>query len=291
MSILVRLRRGVALARAALLFPWIASALTACGEPDDPAWRIAKTRVLGARAEADADRTRASIRPGEAFRVAWFVVGPDGETEAPYRLGLCRSAELVRDVDCDGPNFVEVSGRTGAPSMFASAPELGALNGATHLLVKGFVGDRDVVLSIPIERAEADANRHPDLPPDAVRFDGEPWPEAGTGCGSSSPEIAADDAEHTIRVLVPDAAREALPDGLRETLQLSHFTTAGELDRQFSVVEAEAPAGDAALDVSFVAKRGHATPDGRTVHVYLALRDSRGGMSFTKRALCMRQIP
>jgi hypothetical protein len=260
--------------------------LHGCSGPDDPAWRINKTRVLAAKVMVDAEPERASIRPGEAFHVDWLVVNPDGPVDVSYKLSVCKQAELTRDVDCEGPTFVEVSGNGKVPTIAATAPGAQDLAGITHLLIRGTIDQRDVVMSAPLELSGAEQNHNPAIAPDPLHFGSDLWTAEDGPCAPPMPEILADDATHEISFVVSAADREP-----GETLQLSHFTTAGELDRQFSIAEPEAPPGDVELKVTWIAKRGHATPEGKVVRFFFVLRDSRGGTSSTTRALCMRPAP
>ena len=70
-------------------------------------------------------------------------------------------------------------------------------------------------------------------------------------------------------------------DPLRESLQLSHFATAGDLDRAFETV---------AWDSGELVRRSAWTAPKRAglVRFWLVLRDFRGGSDFVERAVCVR---
>ena len=56
--------------------------VSACSDYEPKGWLLDRPRVLGAHTEAVAERSRASLLPGERATVTWLVVNPD----APPRL-------------------------------------------------------------------------------------------------------------------------------------------------------------------------------------------------------------
>jgi hypothetical protein len=145
-----------------------------------------------------------------------------------------------------------------------------------------------VTLELELARAD-DTNLNPTLEPESLRFDDEPWPDlpavAGDCAGLGFAEVEAGSA-HTLQVSLAESDRDALPhptelDPRRESLQLSHFATAGELDRAFESI---------AWDSDDLVRRASWQAPGRAglVRFWLVLRDLRGGSDFVERAICVR---
>ncbi len=161
-----------------------------------------------------------------------------------------------------------------------------------------------VALQISILRDQA--NHNPSLVTGALAIDGAGWPAASaqpmTGCAASAelPQVAVDeevpveDQIHVITIEVSDDARETYTaiEGdppreveYRERLQLSHFVTAGELERQYSVIDRDAVVSMA--EVEWTPPAIEEVPeDGLRVRFTLVARDLRGGVAWTARELC-----
>jgi hypothetical protein len=103
-----------------------------------------------------------------------------------------------------------------------------------------------------------------------------------TGC------VEAGGAAVTLGVTTSGGDRESYlrDDGTsaRESLRLSFFASAGELERQFAVVEA-----DDARDAPLVTMKWTppATADVSEVRLVVVVRDLRGGVAFAERTLCV----
>jgi hypothetical protein len=100
--------------------------------------------------------------------------------------------------------------------------------------------------------------------------------------------VALGSKDHVLRLRTLAADRETYVSGdtpAREELQISQFTTAGELDRTFQVVEAnnQDPWND--LESKWDAPKTMPA-DGR-VHFTFVVRDMRGGVSHTTRTICL----
>ncbi|WP_394843977.1 hypothetical protein LZC95_43850 [Pendulispora brunnea] len=271
-----------------VLLALLLATTAACNDDFNQGWRIDRTRVLGAKAIVDGDISRASPAPGEAFHVDWFVVSPSGSVPTTWRLTACRRADSGRGSQCDGPSLAEVSGTGNVPTVSLTAPPAGALGDATHLLVWGDIDKTNVDNAVMLQTVKSGSNRNPHIDAADLLLDGQPWTTEDGLCEGALPRIVADDAKHEVALVVRESNRETI-DGGRETMQLSHFTTAGRLDRLYSVLDGTDPAVDKALSVSWEAKPDTAPPaGGMVVHFYFGLRDSRGGMDFATRALCMR---
>lgn len=145
-----------------------------------------------------------------------------------------------------------------------------------------------------------DVNRNPVLADDAIRFDDDVWPphallgfpadedagveseEADAGAALSA---AADAKGHTFEISLEDSARET-HQGRPEELQLSHFVTAGRLERRFSVLEREQDGKEPFLVKWHLPRLND--PPAQVLAVFV-LRDQRGGVAYALRALEVRR--
>jgi hypothetical protein len=131
-------------------------------------------------------------------------------------------------------------------------------------------------------------NQNPTLEPASLAFDGKPWPElaavAGDCAGLGYLEVEAG-SEHAFEVALGDDDRDGVPhpqslDPVRESLQLSHFTSAGDLSRAFETI---------AWDSDELLRRTtwKAPKQAGLVRFWLVLRDFRGGGDFVERSVCV----
>lgn len=148
---------------------------------------------------------------------------------------------------------------------------------------------------------DADINHNPVIADDAIRFDDELWAlharlaasdeDAGADEDASvdgdpsdagaARSAAADGKEHTIAISLEHSARETSDEG-PEVLQLSHFVTAGALERRFSVLERDQDGSEPFL-VKWHMPRIDDPP--AQVLVVFVLRDQRGGVAYALREL------
>lgn len=170
--------------------------------------------------------------------------------------------------------------------------------------------ETDVALTVILERAAAQ-NHAPTLADDPITFDGAVWPGSAIGalpaadCAGAAaalglPVVAAtarDDKRHVEvasdagdrETIPPPAGAETAASPAREALQLSHFSTGGELDRQFDAVEAADERAVAPLRVDWQPPKpaAVASAGGMAVTFYFVARDLRGGVDWTARSLCV----
>jgi hypothetical protein len=147
-------------------------------------------------------------------------------------------------------------------------------------------------------------NHHPDLADAELLLDGKPWlvaPAAGSGGAAGAAGAATDDSfadpcdaddaprvtagrTVTLRLTLSETAREARAQnqafGALETLQISHLSTVGELERPFTVLEPS----DSELTAELTWK---APKSGGPAHFYIVVRDLRGGVSWLERSVCV----
>jgi len=107
-------------------------------------------------------------------------------------------------------------------------------------------------------------------------------PRAAASCDAGAPELAASSV-HRVDIALGADAREpqngsAAAPG--ESLQLSHFSTSGAFERQYSFVE-----GDQQPEATLTWR---APAAGTAVKQYLVVRDGRGGVSWASWSFCAR---
>jgi hypothetical protein len=105
-------------------------------------------------------------------------------------------------------------------------------------------------------------------------------PRVPPSCSEGTPAVAAR-AVHGVTWRVGAIARDAGDDGrLAESLQLSHFATAGLFERPLSFIdEVEEPT---------VRLEWEAPAAGVPAKLYLVVRDGRGGVSWASASVCAR---
>jgi hypothetical protein len=169
--------------------------------------------------------------------------------------------------------------------------------------------ETDVILWLPIATGGV-TNRRPVIEADAARLDGAEWApttaatDGGpTGCSANTtlPHVVVRESESAavevdLSIAVRNLDREPseaiggdppAPRQTRETLMLSSFTTAGELSTQFTFIEADDETTAPAAEVTWTAPDfDDIAPDGTRVRFTFVLRDGRGGLDWTTRALC-----
>ena len=80
---------------------------------------------------------------------------------------------------------------------------------------------------------------------------------------------------------------EVNPNYTREVITLSHFTSGGELERQFSVWEGDVVAMPEGSEIEWTPTDITPSADGTLVRFWFVARDGRGGLTFTTRAACV----
>jgi hypothetical protein len=306
------MRAKLGLMAAALLF-------AGCDEPIKQPQRIENNRVLGARVEPLDDPTRASLLPGETARIRWLVADPKPARALGWAFGVCPAVPVSSGLPrCGAPLFAQAISReprTEEPVFELSVPTRAELGAFTQLVVLGIIcaGGQpasidspcmgpgmeatrvDFYLHVP---ATGDPNHNPSLAQAELSWNGAPWtlPPSElldkTDCSLVSqdvPRVRTGSVGHAIRATFADADREPLSsentlDPGRETLALSHFSTAGELARPVSILEPTDATNT--LAVTWDAPETAAT-QGTLTRFYFVARDLRGGVDWTERAVCV----
>jgi hypothetical protein len=272
------------------------SLLAACEEPLKQAQLLEEPRVLGVRVATGDDRS--SLLPGEPALLQVLVAGPDGAVGGRMAYRWCEAAASVRGVPyCAAAPFAEDSVDLDGAPFEASLPATLepdvrlALLGAVCLTGEPELGDdatgsRCSDATAPLDfsfdaRAGGDdfENMNPELSALQVLVDGVPVPldavDASPTCDAAAPSVDTG-ATSDIVFELGDGAR----DDDAESLQLSHFATAGEYARTFSFVE-RGKALRAGVEWQAPAAE---TP----VKHYVVVRDGRGGLSWATFSLCVR---
>lgn len=297
--------------RASRVLVALALSSSACGDPLVSVERIASLRALGARVEIDGDAGRAAPFPGESAAVRFFVAAPELTPSFGYGLVVCEAVPGdVNPPTCAGEPFASTytEPASAAPELTFSVPEGIAADARVAVLgvlcegeaprtdsVPPACGDESVEHRVSLAiglPGDSEPNRNPAFSDDAISFDGEPlvaaMPVEGPCADLGFLELAAG-SKHTFSVALTEDDRDPLPahDGVgpsRESLQVSHFSTGGELDRAFSYVSGDD--GELSVDVDWKAP-GRAEDGGQLVRFFFVVRDLRGGSAFTERALCV----
>lgn len=298
---------------AAVLLSLVAGA---CAPEMDPVSLIERPRVIGARVEVEGAPVRSAPRPGETVKVAWLMTAPTEMPPLAWAFLLCPGASGGDDLACVGDPLTVFQGKD-SPTMMVTVPAREALGNARELVLFGRVctasepmldpsgrpvctGNGDgttAAVSIKLE-LEDWSNRNPALGPEAFSFAGQPWlaGDAGARC-AELPQVKAATKDHVIRIETSASDRESYvimqgdpqrPTMKREWLQISQYLTAGEFERSFSTIEADAADERPAVEVKWEAPAVDKVPaEGLVVRFTFVARDMRGGLDWTTRAVCV----
>jgi len=291
-------------------------AAAACAPSMDPPSLLETTRLLGARVEVAGEAGRATPRPGETATVTWLVAAPGAMPPLGWAFVLCPGVST--SLDCAGAPLTVFQGQD-QPQMAITVPAAADLGATTMLVLEGRVcsssapvidgtnrarctddGDgttASVAIPLDLDVAGSEANQNPDLRDSPLTLDGAAWdPASATDTAdpcAGLPAVGAGTKDHVISVVTRGADREdytallgdpPAPMASRERLELSQFTTAGKLSRSFSWVEAEEPSDAPVTEVKW-----DAPAEARTVQLTFVVRDMRGGVDWTTRAVCVTQ--
>lgn len=288
-----------------------------CGPEFDPASLITKTRVVGAKVEVEGAPQRATPLPGERVNVTWFVTSPDVTPPLGWSFAIC--APGTSGIGCLAAPLERFDGTTNPPRLSAAVPPASALGGAASFGIYGQVcagtssipevdpqgllpictnAGRGTTVFLDVPLQQGDQGNHNPTADRAFTLDGAAWPPpAGDDPCVQGPRVAAGSKGHVIGNLTQGSDREryALVLGAppvstpaRERLQISQFTTAGELKSQFSFVESSDEDEETTVDVSWDAPDAAEIPtSGKAVTFTFVVRDDRGGADWTTRSLCV----
>ena len=278
-----------------------------CDEPLKSVQLVAEPRVLAARVEVASDAGRAAPAPGESATATFLVAAPELHTSLGFALSVCAAAPRQGSrAACAARPFAQIAsadGRADTPSITFDVPA--DLDPSGRLALLGIIcpagspspdgsscagqsAGTPVQLELELAR-DGDVNSNPELEPDSLGFDDEAWPELsavdGDCTGLGFVEVAVG-SQHQLRVRLDESDRDSLPrptslDPSRESLQLAHFATAGDLSRAFDTIAWDAT--ELERQVGWTAPQ-----EPGLVRFWLVLRDFRGGSAFAQRAVCVR---
>jgi hypothetical protein len=281
--------------------------LLGCEDPLKTVELIDEPRVLGARVEVEGDATRAAPAPGERASATLLVAAPELEPALGFALQACPAApRRGARAACAGPPFARIAENRGdAPLPRLDFEVPAELDPSGRVLLLGVVcpdgaPDADaaacdngagIPVQLELELARAnDANTNPELHDDSIRFDDAVWPElplSDGDCGGLGwPEVAPE-STHAVEVALDESDRDPLPresdlDPKRESLQLGHFVSGGDITRAFETV---------AWDSHDLLRRvdWKAPSEPGLARIWFVLRDFRGGGAFAERAICVKK--
>jgi len=286
---------------------------------------LERTRVIGARVEVASDPGRAEVAPGESATVEWIVTGPAAPTSLDWAFALCTTAAngatckdapqpiatgsgqpvvapfTAPDAATLGTDFLPMMlGEVCADGTLGFDPntQLGTCTGA------GASGT-SANFVVPVTPDGATPNRHPVLANDVVQLGGVDWDPAtatataGDACDATTglPVVSAtatgqDAVKQEIRIVSDGDDRETYtPAGATtaqlEELQISNFTTTGKFESSYAAIFSTDTRPDADVIVKWEPPAAaDLSGGGEVVMFYFVVRDLRGGLDWTSRALC-----
>lgn len=278
-----------------------------CDEPLKSVELIQEPRVLGARVEVVGDATRAAPAPGESATVSFLVAAPQLQPSLGFAFAVCSAAPRRGGrAACETEPFALVSSADGQAASAGITFDVPAdLDPSGRLALLGIIcpdgspsadgttcdgESQGTPVQLELELAhDDDVNSNPELQPDSIAFDDVIWPEQpaveGECAGLGFVEVAVG-SEHRIAVQLDESDRDPLPrpsklDPSRESLQLAHFATSGDLSRAFDTIAWDTNELDREVTWTAPAEPGLA-------RFWLVLRDFRGGSAFVERAVCVQ---
>jgi hypothetical protein len=292
-----------------------------CGPEMSPPSLINDTRVVGARVEVEGAPERASPAPGETATVTWLVTAPAETPPLGWTFALCLP-DAPGKLGCAAAPLGVWQGTSNPPRVTLAIPDEAALAGTSRLTLYGRIcagaaptfdagsglpgceggaPGTTAALSIALQATSGDdpnANHNP-VGDRGFTLDGAAWPPTTAGdqdpC-ADGPRLAAGSGDHAIATLAQGSERERytqmrgdppVPTPARESLQLSHFTTAGKLKVAYTFVEAADAAAETAVGITWTAPPADAIGADTPVTFTFVTRDSRGGAAWTTRTACL----
>lgn len=287
--------------------------LGACDATDSRGWLVDRTRLLGARTEADGDPTRASVAVGEHANVTWLVASPTPAVALSYAWAACAppSSDLPTP-RCEGAVLASGSGSAGTTGLVGVGLVVPQTAGTDLFMLGAFCSDGSAppVLDLvhftatcangtallgTTSLAIGGTNHNPPIDDGDVLLDDQPLPPSMVGpvdapCTGApeAPVVLASGGDRQLRFRFHDEQRELADNGVRESLVASHVVSAGVLDRQYSALDPN-EAAPKTVKIPWTPPVASDVPDvGRIIELFFVLRDGRGGTTFARRTLCAR---
>ena len=291
--------------------------LSACTE-FDPGSSILDTRVLGARVEVAGEPERATPEPGERINLTWVMASPGKAPVLRWAFVVCVGDPNAPGETCRVPLTTgEGTGLT--PTLQVDVPAAGALGTADALFVLGVICDggtpglsgsatpvcegkdssgTSVKLELSIAR-DGQQNENPRVDEVRIRIDGKGLADQASDvaegqCANDDSllQLRADGKEHDLTLELGGKVRERYRDAegrsnALEALQISHFVTLGELERQYSFIESGDPDENPKVTLTWTAPKAKDVKTGELVRFLTVLRDMRGGLAVIEQAACV----
>src|SRR5262245_4251864 len=311
----------------ALVLAGIAAVLLAAGCSSDlpVASQLERTRVLGARVEIATDPGRAEVAPGEPGSVAWIIAGPPVPATLDWAFALCTTgggdcADAPQPIATGSGTPVSIAfttpdaatlGTDLLPLMLGVVCADGTIgidsNSGLGTCTGPGASGPSVRFTVPVTPEGATTNSHPVLGNDVIELGGVTWDPAtatvatpGAACNAATglPVVTAtpagmDAVKQEIRIISDGDDRETFtPEGKtvaeQEELQISNFTTAGKFEFSYAAIFATDTRPDADVTVKWEPPAAATlAAGGQVVAFHFVVRDLRGGLDFTSRALCV----
>jgi len=266
--------------------------LTGGCEALEPAYRLERPRILGARLVVVAEPARASVRPGEAVVLETFTGSREKDRGAfvAAAFTVCPAEDDTIEARCAGARFADTAvrgaedprlpftipadfrGKMLAFAMFCQegdpAIEPTALRGTCS---RG--AGQEMVLRFEVGGEE---HLHPRLGADAIGLDGAPLPERRGGCSDGARVVRADGKSHelTFDVAGVEAGEEPI---------VSHVVTYGKLEGLYSNAGA-----DGRFRVGWEIP-GDFTEPRIDARIHVVVRDGRGGAAVRVADVCLEK--
>jgi hypothetical protein len=273
-----------------------------CGDPLKFAQTLEETRALGVRVSGPGGE--ASLDAGQSAEVELLFAGPGGTESLAVTYRVCPAADSARGVPfCDGDNWqngtVDWDGTT--PISF-SVPDDAEQGTRLAFLAAACESGEPRLSDDPLEWSCSDdseplrvsfdfwtaddefQNQNPDLGELSIEIEGETFAledvGAAAGCDDQSVRVKA---EQTVDFFFHfgESAREDVDDEAepKELLQISHFSTAGQFDRQYTILEA--------AEEPETVREWKAPDETGPVKIYIVVRDGRGGVTWSSTSVCV----
>ena len=294
---------------------WIA--LVACDPRFDSSSLITRNRVLAARSEVKSDAGLASPLAGETVNVSFLVVDEAQTRPLSWALAACpQGPPAATDLFCAGPVFsTSTQSSPVDPEERAPGLEFEVPASTASVLVLGVIcadgtptvsfdstlaecegrraQETKITFSIPVANNAEETNQNPSLEEAAVFLDGimlEPTASpADVPCSELDlPRFEPQFEDATLRTVsgLENVEEYRDDDGSLQIEDpfIAHYTTAGKLDREFSVFGAD----NMQVDIPWAWPASKDVPaEGLLVRFHFVIRDRREGADWTTRSICV----
>lgn len=265
----------------------------ACGEPLKKAQEIEEARTLAVQIEAEDGS--ATPAPGQDATARVLFAGPEGPKQVNIAYKICEAADSVRGVPyCIGDVYAEGTER-GVDSLAEiefSVPESAEEGSRIAVLAAACengepelaedpnnwnCGGAEAPLSLSFDGyiGGREPNSNPDLSEMRILVDGQEAvfedPDQAPDCTAPIPLVDANET-FTVSIDYGPSAREE-----DEWLQVSHFATGGEYERQYTVFE---PDEELSMEIEWE------SPKAGAFKHYVVVRDGLGGVAFATFSVC-----